>query len=52
MGATVYDLVWKNASGQCWRAGYWTPSMADRECDPDLMPRVARRRRPRRRQQP
>jgi OOP family OmpA-OmpF porin len=35
------DLVWKNASGQCWRAGYWTPSMAIAECDPDLMPKVA-----------
>jgi len=35
------DLVWKNASGQCWRAGYWTPAMAIAECDPDLMPRPA-----------
>ncbi|MCC6209673.1 MAG: OmpA family protein [Burkholderiales bacterium] len=35
------DLVWKNASGQCWRAGYWTPAMAIAECDPDLMPKVA-----------
>ena len=33
------DLVWKNASGQCWRAGYWTPAMAIAECDPDLMPK-------------
>ncbi len=43
------DLVWKNASGQCWRAGYWTPAMAIAECDPDLMPKPAdasRRRRP------
>jgi OOP family OmpA-OmpF porin len=35
------DLVWKNASGQCWRAGHWTPAMAIAECDPDLMPKVA-----------
>jgi OOP family OmpA-OmpF porin len=35
------DLVWKNASGQCWRAGSWTPAMAIAECDPDLMPKVA-----------
>ncbi|MFY9314786.1 MAG: OmpA family protein [Burkholderiales bacterium] len=33
--------VWKNASGQCWRAGYWTPAMAVEECDPDLMPKKA-----------
>ena len=35
------DLVWKNASGQCWRAGYWTPAMAIAECDPDLVPKPA-----------
>jgi OOP family OmpA-OmpF porin len=35
------DAVWKNASGQCWRAGYWTPAMAIAECDPDLMPKAA-----------
>jgi OOP family OmpA-OmpF porin len=35
------DLVWKNASGQCWRAGYWTPAMAIAECDPDLIPKPA-----------
>jgi OOP family OmpA-OmpF porin len=35
------DLVWKNASGQCWRAGSWTPAMAIAECDPDLMPKPA-----------
>ena len=29
--------VWKDASGQCWKAGYWTPAMATEECDPDLM---------------
>ena len=35
------DAVWKNASGQCWRAGYWTPAMAIAECDPDLVPKPA-----------
>jgi OOP family OmpA-OmpF porin len=35
------DLVWKNSVGQCWRAGYWTPSMAICECDKDLMPKAA-----------
>jgi OmpA-OmpF porin, OOP family len=34
-------LVEKGAFGVCWRAGYWTPAMAIRECDPDLMPKVA-----------
>lgn len=28
---------WKDNSGHCWRAGYWTPSMAVAECDPDLV---------------
>ena len=27
----------KNSSGECWRASYWTPSMAVAECDPDLV---------------
>jgi OmpA-OmpF porin, OOP family len=25
----------------CWRTGYWTPSMAIVECDPDLVPKPA-----------
>jgi OOP family OmpA-OmpF porin len=33
------QLVWKNAAGQCWRAGYWTPAHAIMECDPDLLPK-------------
>jgi OOP family OmpA-OmpF porin len=33
---------WKaGASGKCWRASYWTPSMANEECDPELMPKKA-----------
>ena len=35
------DAAWKNSAGQCWRAGYWTPSMAIAECDPDLLPKPA-----------
>lgn len=29
--------VWKNSTGLCWRAGYWTPAQAIAECDPDLV---------------
>ena len=29
--------VVKNSTGLCWRAGYWTPAMANAECDADLM---------------
>ena len=32
---------WKNSTGMCWRAGFWTPAMAIAECDPDLMPKPA-----------
>lgn len=27
----------KNNYNQCWRTGYWTPAMAVKECDPDLV---------------
>jgi len=33
--------VWKSPFGMCWRAGYWTPAMANAECDPDLVPKAA-----------
>src|ERR1700688_1966337 len=33
--------VWRNSTGLCWRAGYWTPAMAIKECDPDLVVQVA-----------
>ncbi len=26
-----------DGTGLCWRAGYWTPAMAIKECDPDLV---------------
>lgn len=29
--------IWKDSAGQCWRAGYWTPAMANEECDPELV---------------
>lgn len=35
------NATWKNATGLCWRAGYWTPAMATAECDPDLAPKPA-----------
>jgi len=31
------DAVWKSGTGLCWRAGYWTPAMAIKECDADLV---------------
>jgi OOP family OmpA-OmpF porin len=34
MGGTV-----RSGSGSCVRTGYWTPSMATEECDPDLLPK-------------
>ena len=37
------NLIWKNASGQCWRAGYWTPAMAVPECDGAMAPKPAPR---------
>jgi OOP family OmpA-OmpF porin len=35
--------VWKSGSGGCVRTGYWTPTLADADCDPDLVPRAAPR---------
>ncbi|MHB1176456.1 MAG: OmpA family protein [Sulfuriferula sp.] len=29
--------VVKNNFGECWRTGYWTPAMANEECDPNLV---------------
>jgi OOP family OmpA-OmpF porin len=34
-------LVVKSGTGLCWRTGYWTPSMANLECDPDLVAKPA-----------
>ncbi len=31
------NIPWRNSSGECWRAGYWSPAMAIAECDPDLV---------------
>jgi len=33
--------VWKSGSGGCVRTGYWTPTLADADCDPDHVPRAA-----------
>jgi OOP family OmpA-OmpF porin len=32
------NMVWRNASNECWRAAYWTPAMAIQECDPVAAP--------------
>jgi OOP family OmpA-OmpF porin len=31
----------KDPYGLCWRTGFWTPALANMECDPDLMPKPA-----------
>ena len=31
--------VVKDPFGLCWRTGYWSPAMATKECDPDLVPK-------------
>lgn len=36
------QMVWKDGSGMCWKAGYWTPAMAIEECDPDLVKKPMR----------
>ncbi|MFA7238691.1 MAG: OmpA family protein [Sulfuricellaceae bacterium] len=33
--------VVKNNYNECWRTGFWTPAMAIKECDPDLIKKVA-----------
>ena len=33
--------VWKSGSGACVRTGYWTSTLADADCDPDLVSRPA-----------
>jgi OOP family OmpA-OmpF porin len=32
--------VVKNSYGECWHAGFWTPSMAIADCDPSLIQQV------------
>ena len=39
--STAANAIWKNASGQCWRSGFWTPALAIAECDPDLVTKPA-----------
>src|SRR3954465_12786534 len=34
-------VVVKHPFGDCVRTGYWTPAMANSECDPDLAPKPA-----------
>ncbi len=33
--------IWKSGFGQCWKPSYWTPAMANAECDPDLVAKPA-----------
>jgi len=33
--------VVKDPYNLCWRTSYWTPALANMECDPDLVPRAA-----------
>ncbi len=33
--------VVKDAYNLCWRTSYWTPALANAECDPELAPRAA-----------
>jgi OmpA-OmpF porin, OOP family len=35
----VYNGTMGLAGNLCWRTGYWAPSMATIECDPDLVPK-------------
>ncbi len=35
--ANSANTVWKNSSGECWGAGYWTPAMASEQCGADMM---------------
>jgi OOP family OmpA-OmpF porin len=34
------DVV-RSGFGSCWHTGYWTPALANADCDPDLMARPA-----------
>jgi len=36
--SSVTGLVWKDASGQCWRDGSWTPATAAPGCDGAIAP--------------
>jgi OOP family OmpA-OmpF porin len=35
------NQAWRSSAGQCWRLGFWTPAMANSECDPDLVKKAA-----------
>ena len=37
----VYNGALGLSGGLCWRTGYWTPQMAIRDCDADLVPVAA-----------
>jgi OOP family OmpA-OmpF porin len=33
------NIVVRGSTGICWHNGYWTPAMAIKACDPDLVPK-------------
>ena len=33
-------VIARSGTGLCWRTGYWTPAMANVDCDPDLVPKM------------
>ena len=39
--SSVTGWVWKDASGQCWRDGSWTPATAAPECDGAIVAKPA-----------
>jgi len=41
LGAPVSGVVVKDPFGLCWHTAFWTPAMATKECDPDLVPKKA-----------
>ena len=38
LGDSRGDVV-KNPYNLCWRTGYWTPALANADCDPELVPK-------------
>ena len=40
-GGAAGDVVRAGVAGVCVRTGFWTPALANAECDPDLVPKPA-----------
>lgn len=41
LGGATGSVVRAGVAGVCVRTGFWTPALANTECDPDLVPRPA-----------